>query len=102
SGRHRASVHRSSSSQLLPVDSICKPSFTSVKRRGFMTESQSPARSPVFEFDYIADPGVLADCHDRYWELKETAPPVFWTNAHGGHWVCNTGATVQHVVRHPE
>ena len=67
-----------------------------------MTESQSPARSPVFEFDYIADPGVLADCHDRYWELKETAPPVFWTNAHGGHWVCNTGATVQHVVRHPE
>lgn len=67
-----------------------------------MTESQAPARSPVFEFDYIADPGVLAGCHDRYWELKETAPPVFWTNAHGGHWVCNTGATVQHVVRHPE
>jgi cytochrome P450 len=67
-----------------------------------MTESQTSARSPVYEFDYIADPGVLADCHDRYWELKETAPPVFWTSAHGGHWVCNTGATVQHVVRHPE
>ncbi|MBB5706729.1 cytochrome P450 [Sphingopyxis panaciterrulae] len=67
-----------------------------------MTESQVPARSPVYEFDYVADPGVLADCHARYWELKETAPPVFWTNAHGGHWVCNTGAAVQHVVRHPE
>lgn len=67
-----------------------------------MTESQVAERTPVFEFDYIADPGVLADCHDRYWELKETAPPVFWTSAHGGHWVCNTGATVQHVVRHPE
>lgn len=67
-----------------------------------MTESQAAERTPVFEFDYIADPGVLADCHDRYWELKETAPPVFWTSAHGGHWVCNTGATVQHVVRHPE
>lgn len=67
-----------------------------------MTESQAAVRTPVFEFDYIADPGVLTDCHDRYWELKETAPPVFWTSAHGGHWVCNTGATVQHVVRHPE
>lgn len=67
-----------------------------------MTESQVAERTPVFEFDYIADPGVLADCHDRYWELKETAPPVFWTSAHGGHWVCNTGASVQHVVRHPE
>ncbi|WP_447762515.1 cytochrome P450 [Sphingopyxis panaciterrae] len=68
-----------------------------------MTESQAqPVRSPVHEFDYIADPGVLADCHARYWELKETAPPVFWTNAHGGHWVCNTGSSVQHVVRHPE
>jgi cytochrome P450 len=68
-----------------------------------MTESQAqPVRSPVHEFDYIADPGVLADCHARYWNLKETAPPVFWTNAHGGHWVCNTGSSVQHVVRHPE
>lgn len=68
-----------------------------------MSESPvQPARSPVFEFDYIADPGILADCHARYWELKETAPPVFWTNAHGGHWVCNTGASVQYVVRHPE
>lgn len=67
-----------------------------------MTESQAVVRSPVYEFDYITDPGVLADCHARYWELKETAPPLFWTNAHGGHWVCNTGAAVQHVVRHPE
>jgi len=67
-----------------------------------MTESQAPARWPIHEFDYIADPGVLADCHARYWELKETAPPVFWTSAHGGHWVCNTGSSVQHVVRHPE
>lgn len=67
-----------------------------------MTESQAPARSPIHEFDYIADPGLLADCHARYWELKTTAPPVFWTNAHGGHWVCNTGAAVTQVLRHPE
>lgn len=67
-----------------------------------MTESQTPARSPVHEFDYIADPGLLADAHARYWDLKETAPPVFWTSAHGGHWVCNSGAAVTRVLRHPE
>ena len=67
-----------------------------------MTESQTPARSPVHEFDYIADAGLLADCHARYWELKERAPPVFWTNHNGGHWVCNTGAAVTQVLRHPE
>ena len=65
-----------------------------------MTESL--ARSPVFEFDYIADAGLLADCHARYWELKETAPPVFWTSEHGGHWMCNTAASVTQVLRHPE
>lgn len=67
-----------------------------------MTESQTPARSPVHEFDYIADPGLLADCHARYWELKKSAPPVFWTSAHGGHWVCNSGSAVTRVLRHPE
>jgi len=67
-----------------------------------MTESQTPARSPVHEFDYIADPGLLADCHARYWDLKENAPPVFWTSAHGGHWVCNSGSAVTRVLRHPE
>lgn len=65
-----------------------------------MTDSQ--VRAPVFEFDYIADEGLLADCHERYWELKDTAPPVFWTNAHGGHWMCNTAASVTTVLRHPE
>ena len=67
-----------------------------------MTESHDGARAPVFEFDYIADPGLLADCHARYWELKREAPPLFWTNANGGHWVCNTGPLANHVVRHPE
>jgi len=67
-----------------------------------MTESQTPARSPVHEFDYIADPGLLADCHARYWDLKKSAPPVFWTSAHGGHWVCNSGSAVTRVLRHPE
>ncbi|HEY9092543.1 cytochrome P450 [Parasphingorhabdus sp.] len=62
----------------------------------------SQIRTPVFEFDYIADEGLLADCHARYWELKESAPPVFWTNEHGGHWMCNTAASVTKVLRHPE
>lgn len=67
-----------------------------------MTESQFPARAPVHEFDYIADPALLIDCHARYWDLKDNAPPVFWTNHNGGHWVCNSGSAVTQVLRHPE
>lgn len=59
-------------------------------------------RKPVYDFDYIADPGLLADCHARYWQIHAEAPPLFWTPRNGGHWVCNTAASVQHVVRHPE
>ncbi|QGN54196.1 cytochrome P450 [Novosphingobium sp. Gsoil 351] len=59
-------------------------------------------REPVYEFDYIADPALLADCHARYWQLRDQAPEVFWTNANGGHWVCNSAATVTQVLRHPE
>lgn len=59
-------------------------------------------RQPVYEFDYIADPALLEDCHARYWQIRNEAPPLFWTPANGGHWVCNTGKAVNHVVRHPE
>jgi cytochrome P450 len=67
-----------------------------------MAESHAAERAPIYEFDYIADAGLIEDCHARYWQLKEEAPPVFWTSANGGHWVCNTGAAVTQVLRHPE
>lgn len=59
-------------------------------------------RAPIYEFDYIADAGIQADCHARWWQIMHEAPPVFWTSAHGGHWVCNTANSVQQVLRHPE
>src|SRR6202011_235454 len=42
------------------------------------------------------------DVHEGYWTLKETAPPVFWTPANGGHWVLNSRVAVNQVLRRPE
>lgn len=55
-------------------------------------------REPVFEFDYINDDMLKGDVHGGYWKIKETAPPVFWTPANGGHWVLNSGAAVTQVL----
>lgn len=65
-------------------------------------QADTRVRGPVHEFDYIADPELIKDCHARYWRLKEEAPPVFWTPANGGHWVATTPSAIIHVVRHPE
>ncbi len=59
-------------------------------------------REPVHEFDYISEPALAADLHGTYWKLKEAAPPVFWTNAHGGHWVVTSADAAIEVLRHPD
>lgn len=59
-------------------------------------------RKPVYDFDYFADPAVLADVHEGYMRLKKEAPPVFWTPANGGHWVVTSADAVTQVLRHPE
>ena len=41
----------------------------------------------VYDFDMFADPGLLADPHERILDLLKTAPPVFWTPRNGGHWM---------------
>ncbi|HEY1076861.1 MAG TPA: cytochrome P450 [Fontimonas sp.] len=45
------------------------------------------ADSVVYDFDMFADPGLLADPHERILDLLKTAPPVFWTPRNGGHWM---------------
>lgn len=52
--------------------------------------TERPAHVPaslVYEYDYINDPGLLIDPHQRMKELAREAPPVFWTPYYGGHWV---------------
>ncbi|WEK42372.1 MAG: cytochrome P450 [Candidatus Sphingomonas colombiensis] len=66
------------------------------------SEEKADTRAPVVAFDFYAEPALLDDVHARYWALKETAPPVFWTPANGGHWVVTTAAGVIEVCRHPE
>ncbi|WP_372748097.1 cytochrome P450 [Litorivivens sp.] len=51
---------------------------------------EKPAHIPdelVFDFDYYADPGLLAKGHDRALEIVKEAPPIFWTPRNDGHWM---------------
>jgi cytochrome P450 len=45
---------------------------------------------------------LTTDLHGTYWRLKETAPPVFWTPANGGHWVVTSADAAIEVLRHPD
>jgi len=66
-----------------------------------MNAPSSSERSPVYDFDFRADPHIVADVHAGYLRLMKTAPPVFWTPHHGGHWVANTATAVRKVLMHP-
>ncbi|MBS3962376.1 MAG: cytochrome P450 [Sandarakinorhabdus sp.] len=49
-----------------------------------------PAHVPdalVYDFDIHADPGLLADPHDRILKMIDEAPPVFWSPRNGGGWI---------------
>ena len=41
----------------------------------------------VYDFDMYADPGMIANAHDRALEIAKEAPPIFWTPRQGGHWM---------------
>jgi len=43
--------------------------------------------SLVYDFDMRFDPALLADPHRRIWDLVSSAPPIFWSPFHGGHWI---------------
>ena len=66
-----------------------------------MSAFTATSNRPTHQFDYHHDP-ILADVHAGYWQLKDCAPPLFWTPANGGHWVANNGAIANHIMRHPE
>ncbi len=64
--------------------------------------TQDRPRAPVYEFDFYLEPAIAQDVHRAYWDLKEKAPPVFWTPANGGHWVVTTADAAIEVLRHPD
>ena len=68
------------------------------------TSSESaigPARAPIYDFDYVAQPGLNEDVHATYWRLKSEAPEVFWTPRNGGHWVVNSARAAISVLQRP-
>ena len=65
----------------------------------------TPAHVPpeaIYDFDFRADPGLLADPHERLREILRDAPPVFWTPRNGGRWIVMGYAEIYEAARDPE
>ena len=41
----------------------------------------------VYDFDYISDPELFIEPHERLLRLQAEAPQIFFTRRNGGHWV---------------
>lgn len=65
-----------------------------------MTEMQAADR-PVHNFDIYQEPAIKVDVHDAFWDLKENAPPLFWTPENGGHWIVTDGDLMIELLRQP-
>ncbi|MCW1427626.1 cytochrome P450 [Novosphingobium sp. JCM 18896] len=64
-----------------------------------------PAHVPpeaVYDFDMRADPGLLANPHERVREMLREAPPVFWTPRNGGRWIAIGHPEIFQASRDPE
>ncbi|MEP2989985.1 MAG: cytochrome P450 [Parasphingorhabdus sp.] len=59
------------------------------------------ADRPVHSFDIYQEPAIKVDVHDAFLNLKETAPPLFWTPANGGHWIVTDGDLMIELLRQP-
>ena len=53
----------------------------------------------VFDYDHRYDPALVKDAHTRILEIAATAPPIFWTPRHGGHWVLRGHSAVYNASR---
>jgi hypothetical protein len=67
-----------------------------------MAHSLPETRGPAYDFDFYADPILQKDVLGGYMQLKQNAPPVFWTPRNGGHWVVTSTNGVIAALRHPE
>lgn len=55
----------------------------------------------VYRFDYIDDPALVAEPHERMRQIAVEAPPLFWTPHHGGHWVVRSRALLAEITLDP-
>ncbi len=65
-----------------------------------MTEAAITER-PTHKFDIYQEPSIKVDVHDAFLDLKEKAPPLFWTPENGGHWVCLDSDLMLELLRKP-
>ncbi|QJB69296.1 cytochrome P450 [Parasphingorhabdus halotolerans] len=65
-----------------------------------MQDAATPDR-PTHSFDIYHQPSIKVDVHDAFLDLKENAPPLFWTPENGGHWIVTDGDMMIDLLRKP-
>ncbi len=66
---------------------------------------EKPAHIPdelVYDFDYYADPDMVATGHEVALKISREAPPIFWTPRQGGHWMIRGHKAVFEASRDTE
>lgn len=56
----------------------------------------------VHDYDFIFDPGLRIDPHQRMAALHHEAPPIFWSPRYGGHWVVLSRQALHDIMLNPE
>lgn len=56
---------------------------------------------PTHNFDIYHEPAIKVDVHDAFLDLKQNAPPLFWTPKNGGHWIVTDGDLMIELLRQP-
>lgn len=70
--------------------------------QGAATKTQRRVRAPVYDFDYYRSSEIATTGQDAYFTLKKSAPPLFWTEQNGGHWVVNSADLAMEVLKQPQ
>ena len=65
-----------------------------------MQQDYSETR-PTHQFDIYNEPAIKVDVHEAFRNLKDTAPPLFWTPENGGHWIVLDSELMIELLRHP-
>src|SRR5882762_8579200 len=86
---------------------VSLPSLIGTAQMPMLNAAQSKAPphvspSRVVDFDVFADADLLGDLHSAYVRLQERTPEVFYTPAHGGHWVVTRHEDIQSIALDPD
>src|SRR6266436_6552912 len=60
------------------------------------------SESLLYDYDFVHDPDLIADPYERMKSLHREAPPLYYTQRYGGHWVVTGWELLQEIALNHE